>query len=389
MYEINKEAFAAFLAQQRREKGWTQKDLAQRLYVSDKAVSKWERGLSLPDISLLLPLADCLGVGRTELLEGKRAENPVEAENVEILVKKALSLAEEDPEQVKVRRKERAMLFAGAAILGVLESLAGSLLLGRGGYEVGFSPLAVYEVLGLIFGLYFWCFMKERLPGYYDENRIGFYTDGFLEINFPGVSFNNTNWPHIVKAFRIWSIVTILTVPLLNIVLTLLPIGEEGQLVCQMATLFVFLGSLFLPVYLAAGREKQEDQEPRKGRKWMLLIVLVVSAALLLAIPGMGSVRSSLRVGYVSSSTFQKCTARYLRLTGTERYTLRPRQEDYVITVVTEEGSLSLELRDETGVVFSQEDIQSGIYPVCLEGTTHITITAQGHKGSFAITPEE
>ena len=46
MYEINKEAFAAFLAQQRREKGWTQKDLAQRLYVSDKAVSKWERGVS-------------------------------------------------------------------------------------------------------------------------------------------------------------------------------------------------------------------------------------------------------------------------------------------------------------------------------------------------------
>lgn len=46
-FELNKQAFGSFLAQLRREKGWTQKDLAERLYVSDKAVSKWERGESL------------------------------------------------------------------------------------------------------------------------------------------------------------------------------------------------------------------------------------------------------------------------------------------------------------------------------------------------------
>ena len=42
--EVNRAAFGQFLNQLRREKGWTQKDLAERLYVSDKAVSKWERG---------------------------------------------------------------------------------------------------------------------------------------------------------------------------------------------------------------------------------------------------------------------------------------------------------------------------------------------------------
>lgn len=47
--EVNRAAFGQFLNQLRREKGWTQKDLAERLYVSDKAVSKWERGLSLPE----------------------------------------------------------------------------------------------------------------------------------------------------------------------------------------------------------------------------------------------------------------------------------------------------------------------------------------------------
>ena len=45
-FELNKQAFGSFLAQLRREKGWAQKDLAERLYVSDKAVSKWERGVS-------------------------------------------------------------------------------------------------------------------------------------------------------------------------------------------------------------------------------------------------------------------------------------------------------------------------------------------------------
>ena len=62
MHEIDNEQFGQFLLQLRREKALTQRELAERLYVSDKAVSKWERGLSLPDIALLQPLAGELGV---------------------------------------------------------------------------------------------------------------------------------------------------------------------------------------------------------------------------------------------------------------------------------------------------------------------------------------
>ena len=47
MFEIDREAFGAFLVRLRKEKGLTQKELAETLYVSDKAVSKWERGGSL------------------------------------------------------------------------------------------------------------------------------------------------------------------------------------------------------------------------------------------------------------------------------------------------------------------------------------------------------
>ena len=68
MFEIDKAKFGAFVAQLRKEKGLMQKELAEKLYVSDKAVSKWERGLSIPDVAILVPLAEILGVTVTELL---------------------------------------------------------------------------------------------------------------------------------------------------------------------------------------------------------------------------------------------------------------------------------------------------------------------------------
>ena len=51
-----------FIASLRKEIGLTQKDLADKLFITDRAVSKWERGLSLPDISLLDNLSSILGV---------------------------------------------------------------------------------------------------------------------------------------------------------------------------------------------------------------------------------------------------------------------------------------------------------------------------------------
>ena len=59
-----------------REKiGYTQKQLAEKLMVSDKAVSKWESGRGLPDISLIEPLAKTLGVSLAELLSGECIQN--------------------------------------------------------------------------------------------------------------------------------------------------------------------------------------------------------------------------------------------------------------------------------------------------------------------------
>ena len=58
----------------RKELGWTQKELAEKLHVTDKAVSKWENGLNFPDIALMEPLAEVLGTTVLSLLGLEKAE---------------------------------------------------------------------------------------------------------------------------------------------------------------------------------------------------------------------------------------------------------------------------------------------------------------------------
>lgn len=61
-----------FIAAMRKEKSYTQRQLADILGISDKTVSKWETGNGLPDVSLMMPLCDALGINVNELLSGER-----------------------------------------------------------------------------------------------------------------------------------------------------------------------------------------------------------------------------------------------------------------------------------------------------------------------------
>ncbi len=65
----------AFIAQMRKEKKYTQRQLADLLGISDKTVSKWERGRGLPEVSLMLPLCETLGITVNELLSGMRLDD--------------------------------------------------------------------------------------------------------------------------------------------------------------------------------------------------------------------------------------------------------------------------------------------------------------------------
>lgn len=95
MYQVNNEKFGQFLSEVRKEKSMTQKELADKLFVSDKTVSKWERDNSMPNVSLLIPIADVLGITVTELLKGEKLcdEKPLNTVEVESLVVNSLDLS--------------------------------------------------------------------------------------------------------------------------------------------------------------------------------------------------------------------------------------------------------------------------------------------------------
>ena len=72
---MNQYITGAVIRRMREAKGLTQEALAERLYVSGKAVSKWETGQGFPDISLIEPLARALGISVIELLSGQDIRN--------------------------------------------------------------------------------------------------------------------------------------------------------------------------------------------------------------------------------------------------------------------------------------------------------------------------
>ena len=71
---MDNQKFGTFISTLRKEKGWTQRDLAEYLNVTDKAVSKWERGLGFPDIKTIEPLSDALDVSILEIMRSERIQ---------------------------------------------------------------------------------------------------------------------------------------------------------------------------------------------------------------------------------------------------------------------------------------------------------------------------
>ena len=99
-----------FIARSRKEKGLTQKELGEKLFVTDKAVSKWERGVSLPDITILEKLADELDTDIYSILQIPKKD-------------KSLALEVIEKERVKIKnqfkRKLIVLLIIGVIILGI------------------------------------------------------------------------------------------------------------------------------------------------------------------------------------------------------------------------------------------------------------------------------
>ncbi len=105
-----------FIAQLRKELGLTQKELAEKLEVTDKAISRWETGKGLPDTSLLKPLAEIFGVSVGELLSGKRMDDSQIKNQADHIILESLSYEE---------RQEKWKGILRYVFLGILVALGG------------------------------------------------------------------------------------------------------------------------------------------------------------------------------------------------------------------------------------------------------------------------
>lgn len=90
---MNQQKLGNFISKLRKEKGLTQQDLANELNLTDKAISKWERGLSCPDISLLIPLSEILEVSVNELLLGEKLNNNITKSSADKSTKEAIKIS--------------------------------------------------------------------------------------------------------------------------------------------------------------------------------------------------------------------------------------------------------------------------------------------------------
>lgn len=106
------EKIGKFIYKLRKEKKLTQRELAEALSVTTQAVSKWERGLGCPDVSLLRPLADYFNISISELLNGEIIDKKEFFEKVDDILMKSF-------EENKERKRKDRILFS-VILLGVI-----------------------------------------------------------------------------------------------------------------------------------------------------------------------------------------------------------------------------------------------------------------------------
>lgn len=262
MIEIDSQKFGALVAARRKELQLTQKQLAEKLNVTDKAVSKWERGLSLPDIGLLTPLAEALGLTVAELLRGERMppETALPLYEVEDLLAVQQRQAERQAQEKAARRvwlHRWCLCLCWALVSGAASRVLAGATLWETFADCGGAPLTL-TLLSAVLCLAA-CFTQERLPDYYDENVITSYDNGFFRLKLGVIRISNANWPAI-KRTMFWSLAVlwVSTLPVHTLLLQCFP-RWYGQYFLAIA-LVMQLGGLFVPVVAAAWKYRQKPE---------------------------------------------------------------------------------------------------------------------------------
>lgn len=156
-----------FIAECRKEKDLTQMQLAEKLNITDKAISKWERGKSLPDSSIMLELCDILGINVNELLSGERIimENNNQ-KNEQLLLEMAREMEKKD-ERIRISMWA-IMIVSMCGLFGGLTVAA--LLIPEGVWQL----VTIIGLVILFLPTCFYALSLEVSVGAYECKRCGY-----------------------------------------------------------------------------------------------------------------------------------------------------------------------------------------------------------------------
>ena len=125
---MNQQKMGEFLKHLRKDKGLTQEQLAEHFYVSSRTVSRWETGSNMPDVEMLIELADFYDVDIREIIDGERKSENMDNETKDTLKKVAEYATEESN---KRKERLRTMLAGSTCVMLVSYLLFGSEHKGR------------------------------------------------------------------------------------------------------------------------------------------------------------------------------------------------------------------------------------------------------------------
>ena len=128
-----------FIALNRKNKGLTQEQLAEKLGVTNKTVSRWETGKYMPDLSLLKPLSEELGITLNELLSGEKIEEQKIVENTE---KNIINTIDYSSKKVENEHKKISIILM---ILGAIISISALTIFNKES-----SWCSIYSIIGII-----------------------------------------------------------------------------------------------------------------------------------------------------------------------------------------------------------------------------------------------
>lgn len=137
---MNQTEIGKFIAKCRKEKELTQAQLAEKLNITDRAVSKWETGKSMPDSSVMLELCGILGITVNELLSGEK----VDMESYEKKADENLIALKRKNENNMAKNRMLAILFSATLLVGIIVCLICDIAISR---RLTWSPIPVSSIV--------------------------------------------------------------------------------------------------------------------------------------------------------------------------------------------------------------------------------------------------